>query len=143
MCFYHLFYGSGQLLYIHGAFQLKQERDVIYGAFWILAALCKNTLLGTGKRIYLPLFIGSDLGCKHDIVFQFFNSIVFMDIACFYRNAKLIGDQNAELHSTDGRQSCFIKACINSKEIIFHYTGNDLKNLLLHRCFRLFQVLWL
>ena len=90
MCFYHLFYGSGQLLYIHGAFQLKQERDVIYGAFRILAALCKNTLLGTSKRINLSLFVGSDLWCQHDIFFQFFHGVVLVDIACFYSNAKFL-----------------------------------------------------
>ena len=99
----HLCYGSRQLLYIHGIFQFKQERNIIYGTLRILTAFCKNTFLGTGKRINVPLLIGPDLRCKHDILFQFFNGVIFMNITCFHRNAKLIRNQDAELHGTDGR----------------------------------------
>ena len=47
------------------------------------AAFCKNTLLGTGKRINLSLFVGSEFRRQHDIFFQLLHGIVLVDIACF------------------------------------------------------------
>ena len=103
MGIHHLSHSIRQLLYICGAVQFKQEWNIVYSTVRILTAFCKNTLLRTGKRINLTLLIGPDLRCKHDIVFQFFNGVVFMNITCFYCNAKLIRNQNAKLHGTDRR----------------------------------------
>ena len=138
VCIYHPGDCFGQLLLINGRIQFKKKRYIIHRTIRILTAFCKNALLWSGKRINFPLLIGSDFRCQSDITFQFFNCIILMDITCFYRNSKFIRDQNAQFHCTYGRQSGSVKACINSKEIVFHNFCNNCKEFFLHWCFRFF-----
>ena len=129
-----------QLLLINRSFQFKKKRDIVNRAVRIFHALCKDTFLWSGKRIHISLFIGSDLWRQHDIFFQFFNRIILMDIAGFYSNTECICQQDAELHRTDRRKSCFIEAGVDTKVIISDGLSNDLKNLFLHRRLRRFQI---